>query len=271
MSEDPLYSLRQVIEHINNHLHEPLNIDFLAEQSYFSRSQFQRLFREIMDEPVMEYIKKSRMEQACQALVESHGSILTIALDLGYASQEGFSRAFKAHTGLSPSIYRKTFRVEKHAMEEDLFMENQSQASAQYKRMEIIFNAWESVVKEVELAMGFEDKTPIPDNPIYALVIEDFRASRREFMEFIQEAKVQFFSHRFTVECDNFICSLKKKLDNIDDMIDMYDDRLSSIEAIDMKRLLLFVAPNVILKFKLQGTVIEVVKQEARLFKYDSR
>jgi AraC-like DNA-binding protein len=36
--------------------------------------------------------------------------ILTLALDLGYASLSPFNRAFKAHTGLTPSEYRRTKR-----------------------------------------------------------------------------------------------------------------------------------------------------------------
>jgi AraC-like DNA-binding protein len=74
---------------------------------YFSRTHYQRLFHAVVGEPVMEYIKKRRLQLACRALGESTATVLEVAVAHGYDSYEGFSRAFKAYFGMSPSQYRR--------------------------------------------------------------------------------------------------------------------------------------------------------------------
>jgi|GEM_PF-1253090 len=100
--------LRQTLTHIEATLNDPLSVEALAGLSYFSRTHYQRLFRSLVGEPVMEYIKKRRLQQACRTLTETDATVLDIAISHGYDSYEGFSRAFKAYFGLSPKQFRKT-------------------------------------------------------------------------------------------------------------------------------------------------------------------
>jgi AraC family transcriptional regulator len=100
-------SVNFIEEKISEKSADDLNIDELAERMHFSRTHYQRLFHAIMGEPVMEYIRKRKLQQACTALRESRDTILAIALNHGYASHEGFTRAFKAHFGVTPMQYRK--------------------------------------------------------------------------------------------------------------------------------------------------------------------
>lgn len=100
-------SIYRSISFIESRLADELTIDELAGQSFFSKTHYQRLFREIVGEPVMEYIKKRRLQQAGQSLLACRDSVLEIALRYGYDSHEGFSRAFKAYFGVSPVKFRK--------------------------------------------------------------------------------------------------------------------------------------------------------------------
>lgn len=95
------------IAFIESRLTENLSINELAGQAFFSRTHYQRLFHSIVGEPVMEYIKKRRLQLACVELVETKATVLEIALKYGYGSHEGFLRAFKAHFGVAPTRYRK--------------------------------------------------------------------------------------------------------------------------------------------------------------------
>jgi AraC family transcriptional regulator len=99
--------IQQSIHFIEERLTEPLTVDGLAGQLFFSKTHFQRLFHQIVGEPVMEYVKKRRLQQACAALCETNATVLDIALRFGYSSHEGFTRAFKGCYGISPSRYRR--------------------------------------------------------------------------------------------------------------------------------------------------------------------
>jgi len=60
------------------------------------------------------FVNGYRLEDVIEALsdpVQSEVSVLTIALDAGFSSLGPFNRAFKAHTGLTPSDYRKQHAI----------------------------------------------------------------------------------------------------------------------------------------------------------------
>jgi len=105
-SKEMIYSSVSFIESC---LSEEFSIGDLAGKVFLSKTHYQRLFQAVMGEPVMEYVKKRRLQQAGIHLCESRESVLTIALRYGYSSHEGFTRAFKNYFGMSPSMYRKRY------------------------------------------------------------------------------------------------------------------------------------------------------------------
>ena len=109
-SKDVIYNS---ISFIEKRLMDELDINGLAEQAFFSKTHYQRLFQSVIGEPVMEYVKKRRLQSAGIALCETNASVLEIALQFGYTTHEGFSRAFKAHFGMPPLQYRKRYTAAK--------------------------------------------------------------------------------------------------------------------------------------------------------------
>lgn len=95
------------IDFIESRLTEAIDVGELAQQAFFSKTHYQRLFRAIVGEPVMEYVKNRRLQLACCDVQTGNTGILDIALKYGYDSHEGFTRAFKAYFGVTPSEYRK--------------------------------------------------------------------------------------------------------------------------------------------------------------------
>lgn len=95
------------INFIESRLTESIDVGELAQQAFFSKTHYQRLFRAIVGEPVMEYVKNRRLQLACRDVQAGNTGILDIALKYGYDSHEGFTRAFKAYFGVTPSEYRK--------------------------------------------------------------------------------------------------------------------------------------------------------------------
>jgi AraC family transcriptional regulator len=99
-----LNRLRRVAQHIDRHLFEPLRLADLAELAAMSRFHFERVFAGYAGETPLARVRRLRLARAKQQLEQgSVGSVLTLALDCGYDSHEGFTRAFKQQFGLSPS------------------------------------------------------------------------------------------------------------------------------------------------------------------------
>ena len=101
--------MHAVQRHIDQHLDEPLDLATLAQVAHFSPFHFHRLFAAWMGETLGEHLRRRRLEVAAMRMVaQPRLPLLPLALAVGFGSQEAFSRAFKAHFGLSPSAWRRT-------------------------------------------------------------------------------------------------------------------------------------------------------------------
>lgn len=99
--------IAQSQRYIEEHLDSYVSLDLLAEQCGYSALYFHSLFTGIVGEGVKEYQRRLCLQRAANQLLFSEASIMDIALDAGYESQEGFSRAFKKRFTLSPYKFRK--------------------------------------------------------------------------------------------------------------------------------------------------------------------
>lgn len=99
--------IQNVIEYIEEHIGEEINIDNLAKNACLSKFYFQRMFHRLVKKPVAEYIKYRRMAIALDLLKNKGKSILDIALELGFKTHEHFTTTFKNIYGITPSEYRK--------------------------------------------------------------------------------------------------------------------------------------------------------------------
>src|SRR6186997_983917 len=100
--------LHAVIEYIDRHLDEDLDLATLANVASFSPFHFHRLFRALMGEALGDYVRRRRLEIAGVRLLSQEGvSVLNIALGVGFGSAEAFTRAFRARFDCSPTEWRK--------------------------------------------------------------------------------------------------------------------------------------------------------------------
>ena len=92
--------------YVERHLGEPLTVERLAAEACISTYHFHRLFRLLLGEPVMEYVRRLRLEHAAYRLRASTRPVSSIARDVGYESADAFGRAFRDRFGESPRAYR---------------------------------------------------------------------------------------------------------------------------------------------------------------------
>jgi AraC family transcriptional regulator len=87
--------INRVIDHITQHLDEPLRLKELAKLAHFSPYLFHRLFRNLVGEPLHTFIRRLRLEKAVGLMQHGRKTTLTeVAFRTGFASSSDFSRAF---------------------------------------------------------------------------------------------------------------------------------------------------------------------------------
>lgn len=100
--------INRVVDHIDTHLSSPLDLDTLAAVAHFSAFHFHRIFRAMTGETLADWVRRRRLEVAAGRLVTSPGlAASAIAFDVGFASPEVFTRAFRAHFGVTPGAWRR--------------------------------------------------------------------------------------------------------------------------------------------------------------------
>lgn len=87
----------------------PWTLDSMAEHCGIGRTTFANICHDITNTSPIDFLNRSRLEYAAQRLSqESKTAITTIAMDLGYATSQYFSRKFKERYQKTPREWRAT-------------------------------------------------------------------------------------------------------------------------------------------------------------------
>jgi AraC family transcriptional regulator len=108
-STDP--TIESVKQYLTVHACLPLQLKKVANTFHISPVQLTRRFQHAYKMNPLVYITELRLQQACELLTESDETIDAIALRCGYENGFYLSRVFKKRLGLTPSDYRKSYRV----------------------------------------------------------------------------------------------------------------------------------------------------------------
>lgn len=94
-----------VVREINAHPDRPWSVPKLARHVGLSRSAFAAAFHEVIGEPPMTFITRTRMERAATLLRTDSLSMYEIGQRVGYPIESSFARAFKRHWGIAPRSF----------------------------------------------------------------------------------------------------------------------------------------------------------------------
>ena len=115
------YSTRmhRVLEYIDRHLDQELDLKVLASVANFSPFHFHRVFASWTGETLGDYLRRRRLEIAAARLAGQPGlSVFNVASSVGFGSTEAFARAFKTRFGCTASAWRATIARQRNAGQE---------------------------------------------------------------------------------------------------------------------------------------------------------
>lgn len=96
-----------VMDYIDSHYMEDLNLDDIAGSIGFSKYHFSRLFKQYTNYTFCAYLCHRRIKVAEELLEQPDLSITEVALQSGFPSISTFNRLFKQQKGCTPSEYRE--------------------------------------------------------------------------------------------------------------------------------------------------------------------
>ena len=97
----------RVLVHVQRNLDGENGLESLAAIACLSPWHFHRVFRGMVGESLAAHVRRLRLERAAERLKRTTDSITEVALEAGYDSHQAFTRAFRAMTGLPPSVFRR--------------------------------------------------------------------------------------------------------------------------------------------------------------------
>jgi AraC family transcriptional regulator len=101
--------VQRTLDTIETQLSESIALEALAQEAGMSFWYFLRVFRATVGETLKDYIRRRRLTQAALTLLDDRNrTILDIALEAGFESNEAFTRAFRAQFDQAPSAFRRT-------------------------------------------------------------------------------------------------------------------------------------------------------------------
>jgi AraC family transcriptional regulator len=103
----PGNSLRRLLDRIESEYERNLTLDELADEVGYSRSHFQKMFRQATGKSVFAYLRDIRLEKARAALLETDEGIAEIANAVGFSSHAHLTKLFVGKFGIAPSRYRR--------------------------------------------------------------------------------------------------------------------------------------------------------------------
>jgi len=108
-SEASRQFLRQVCTYLETQFRDPsLNLAKVADAQSLTPAYLSRLFRENMEEGLLDYLARIRIERAKSLLRDTDGNLQEIGAATGFSDVKTFIRTFRKVSGTTPGKYRET-------------------------------------------------------------------------------------------------------------------------------------------------------------------
>jgi AraC-like DNA-binding protein len=107
LSPQDLTLVNRTRQYLLENLYQPPGIAELARIFHTNSWKLKRSFKQAYQTTIYGYIKQQRLEKSLKLLKHTDLSIADIASEIGYANPSKYATAFKLHTGMTPSEYKR--------------------------------------------------------------------------------------------------------------------------------------------------------------------
>jgi AraC-like DNA-binding protein len=115
-----MYLYRRLVQaklFIDGHCAEKMAIDNIADEAYFSKFHFIRLFKKVYGRTPHQYLTFVRIEKA-KELLKTNLTATEVCSDIGFESVGSFTSLFKRMVGITPSVFQQQhYAIQREARE----------------------------------------------------------------------------------------------------------------------------------------------------------
>ena len=101
-----LSKIQHIIKFIEDNHNTNISTKELEKISNNSYRNLQRIFKTIFKESIGAFQKRLKLENGYRKIIYTNNTISDIAIEVGFQSVHSFSKSFKKHFNISPSIAR---------------------------------------------------------------------------------------------------------------------------------------------------------------------
>ncbi|MDQ3020722.1 MAG: AraC family transcriptional regulator [Bacteroidota bacterium] len=110
-----VYLYRRIVQaklFIDNNYFEKIDLNNIADNAFFSKFHFLRLFKKIYNKTPHQYLITVRIKNA-KLLLKTDTSIIDVCYSIGFESVSSFTELFKRYVGMTPYSYQLQQRKRK--------------------------------------------------------------------------------------------------------------------------------------------------------------
>ena len=110
-SEQEVLRDRQILQFIHSSYSDSVTLEQLARKLYLTNAYLSKYIKKRFGMNYVDLVSTVRLSHATEALKHSNDSITRIAMTNGFSTVAAFNSAFRTANGISPSEYRKAYRI----------------------------------------------------------------------------------------------------------------------------------------------------------------
>ncbi|MBR2942187.1 MAG: helix-turn-helix domain-containing protein [Clostridia bacterium] len=107
MQEHAVIRIETVIDYIESHMNDKLDLERISQAVHYSKYHLHRMFMHTVGMTISDYVRRRQLTEAAKLLVFSDRPVIEVAFLFGYESQRAFTSAFKAMYKAPPARYRE--------------------------------------------------------------------------------------------------------------------------------------------------------------------
>jgi AraC-like DNA-binding protein len=104
---DKITAVSKMQDYIAAHLDDEITLDALATAAGYSKYYAARIFSELTGKSPLDTVRALRLTRAAMTLQSDGEKVVNVALDSGFDSHDGFTRAFARQFDITPQRYRR--------------------------------------------------------------------------------------------------------------------------------------------------------------------